>query len=218
MDDLLLLPDWAALVAATNWDDDPLRLSVLDAPAPAREPFLLRQAQAAAREPAAATTWAGHTPRIEATQQPGERFLLVALGPAVYALGLASLIEVSHWGTVTPLPNLPAWLLGVMNLRGDIFSVIDLRAFLGVTAPPVSRRARLVLVRAPQQALATALLVDQVREMCHLTAAQIQPGATPKAPYLAGQAEYKGQTIQVLDVAQLLLVSRDRLSGKAAPR
>ena len=218
MDDLLLLPDWAALVAATNWDDDPLRLSVWDTPAPAREPFLLQQAQAAALEPAAATNRAGRTARIEATQQPGERFLLVALGPAVYALGLASLIEVSHWGTVTPLPNLPAWLLGVMNLRGDIFSVIDLRAFLGVTAPPVSRRARLVLVRAPQQALATALLVDQVREMCHLTAAQILPGATPKAPYLAGQAEYKGQTIQVLDVAQLLLVSRDRLSGKAAPR
>ena len=217
MDDLLLLPDWAALVAATNWDDDPLRLSVWDTPAPAREPFLLQQAQAAALEPAAATNRAGRTARIEAIQQ-NERFLLVALGPAVYALGLASLIEVSHWGTVTPLPNLPAWLLGVMNLRGDIFSVIDLRAFLGVTAPPVSRRARLVLVRAPQQALATALLVDQVREMCHLTAAQILPGATPKAPYLAGQAEYKGQTIQVLDVAQLLLVSRDRLSGKAAPR
>ena len=72
------------------------------------------------------------------------------------------MLEVRRLPSVAPIPHLPNWLLGVTNWRGEVLSVVDLAAFLGLaTAAPAPAR-RLVVVRAAQEEMTTGLVVDRV--------------------------------------------------------
>ncbi len=67
------------------------------------------------------------------------------------AIPISNALEISHRPPVTPLPNLPEWVLGVSNIRGEIISVVDLKTFFGLSAQeskghqPVSKM--LIIVR-----------------------------------------------------------------------
>lgn len=128
------------------------------------------------------------------------------LAGASYALPLVSVREVDRLPAVTPLPNVPAWLLGATNLHGEILSVVDLAAFLGLGAARPSREARLLACRAGP--MEVGLLVERVRDIRELPDAAIRPpaGQLPgrSGRYLAGIYAGDGRLTLVLDVAGLL--------------
>jgi chemotaxis signal transduction protein len=102
----------------------------------------------------------------------------------------------------------PAWVLGVANVRGDIVSLVDLGAFLGLDGLPHGRPGRMVVARARPDELTAGLLVDQVRGIQFVPEDRIStasPVEGPVTPYLRGVAEQGGRLLVFLDLDRLLL-------------
>lgn len=125
--------------------------------------------------------------------EPGravEPCIRFTLGSLLMAIPMAASLEINPLGRVTPLPNLPGWLLGVANLRGEIVSVVDLEAFLGLApagdGPGGRGRPRmLILVRDAETTM--GLAVDRVAGLFHLD----RRAAVRPSPYREGDPEEK---------------------------
>ena len=144
--------------------------------------------------------------REETAHVRGTRYLTFDLGGGSYALPLAHVREVDRLPAITPLPNVPPWLLGAANLHGEIVSVVDLAAFLGLGSGKPSRESRLLACRAGS--MEVGLLVERVRDIRELADAAVRPPAAQipgrTGRYLAGVYAGDGRLTLVLDVPGLL--------------
>jgi purine-binding chemotaxis protein CheW len=89
--------------------------------------------------------------------------LLFKLAPETYAVELASVTVVTPLTACTPVPGGPPWLAGVMNLRGDVRSVIDLRQMIGLPSSDASTSSHLVVLRHEEHLVCAH--VDQVERV-----------------------------------------------------
>ena len=93
-----------------------------------------------------------------------QRLVVFELDGARYALPVERVREIVRQKPITPVPRLPAALLGVISLRGRVIQVIDLRRRLALPAPSAGRRSRIVVAHDGQGRVA-GLLVDGVLEV-----------------------------------------------------
>jgi len=132
-------------------------------------------------------------------------YLTCAMHGASYLVPMAAIREVEEVGGLTPVPNTPPWLRGVMNLRGTIVPVVDVARFLGFTEE-LSRGAEALICGDDDAPL--ALLVDAVGTIRPATGAEIAP--VPEhvegmlARYLTGLYRAPDGLLGVLDFRQLL--------------
>jgi len=139
------------------------------------------------------------------TNKSGE-LIAFNIGSQEFCLGTASVREIRGWTPATPLPHAPAFVLGVVNLRGVVLPIVDLALRLGFPpTQPTARHAIIVVEAGPQVA---GLLVDGVSDIFTVADGQIQP--TPEVAaetaklYLRGVIAMDGRLIGVIDVANLL--------------
>ena len=150
---------------------------------------------------------AGAPPAAAVRSAAAERLVLFSIAAADYAVSETFVTELERIPQITPVPRVPAWVRGVTNLRGDILSVIDMRAFLRLDGPaPPS--ARLLVVRVPDEDFATGLLIDAVHRIVAVPSDAIAPPATPLdgplAAYLRGVCQVNERLVAVLDLDRLL--------------
>jgi purine-binding chemotaxis protein CheW len=142
------------------------------------------------------------------TAQRLEQYIVFSLAETRYAAPITNVLEIGTLPRITPIPNVPAWLCGVTNLRGDILSLIDLRTFFGLEPGELSPSVRLIVVRTGPDDLTTGLIVDQINQKLKLAPDQIKEPAAPlaetAASYLKGVYEHEGQLLAVLDLDRLL--------------
>ena len=74
------------------------------------------------------------------------QYLTFSLGGEVFALGILNVKEIIEFGNITEIPMMPAFIRGVINLRGAVVPVIDLSARFGGATSAVSRRTCIVIV------------------------------------------------------------------------
>jgi purine-binding chemotaxis protein CheW len=175
-------------------------------------PSTLADAVAAADQqldvPVAATitvTREGTLAAREASQ--GDRYVLLSISSANYAVLEAFVTELERIPKITPVPRVPGWLRGVTNLRGDVISVVDMRMFLGLE-PTASNASRMLVVRLLTEEFSTGLLVDGVDRIVAVPPEAITPPESslegPLAPYLRGMCVIEERLVAVLDLDQLL--------------
>jgi purine-binding chemotaxis protein CheW len=137
------------------------------------------------------------------------RYVLFSLATTEYAVPIENVSEIGRPLKVTWVPNVPDWILGVANLRGDVLSIVDLAAFLNIQAPTQPTTGRMLVAHSPLADMSTGLIVDRVNGIRNLPGDQILPPTAPiadrVAPYLRGVCEYEGHLLVVLDLDQLLL-------------
>jgi len=133
---------------------------------------------------------------------------MFSLAGAKYAMPLGQVIEISRAPRLMPLPNVPDWLLGVTNLRGDIISVVDLHTFLGLPVESRREASRMCVVRAERQEMVTGLMVDRVDGLASLAGGSFGwPTAGLEGnitQYLQGVGEHEQQLLRVLNLDSLL--------------
>lgn len=138
-----------------------------------------------------------------------EQHVLFDLAGAEYAVSIANVIEIGRPPDVTPVPNVPDWVLGVANLRGEVISMVDLRTFLGMDGTSYGQASRMLVARASEENVTTGLIVDRVSGIRYLSVDRIvTPGALIEgrvAPYLRGVYEHDGRLLVVLNMERLLL-------------
>ncbi|MDQ3651129.1 MAG: chemotaxis protein CheW [Acidobacteriota bacterium] len=143
-----------------------------------------------------------------------EHHVIFTLNNTAYSLPVGSVLEISTPLAVTPLPNVPVWVQGIANLRGDIISVVDLRQFFQMEGKESSRSNRMLVVRSPHGDITSGLIVDGVREISYLKTEQITRPTAPiesgVAPYMRGVYEHKEHLLVLLDPERLMLSSEMR--------
>ncbi len=135
------------------------------------------------------------------------RYVLFTIAGTCYAVPQAFVTELDRVPKITMVPQVPAWLRGVANLRGDVLSVIDLRTFLELD-PTSTHSGRMLVVRLLDEDVATGCLVDTVEQIVALADEDIRPPTSPLegrlAPYLSGVSLVGDRVVAVIDVERLL--------------
>ncbi len=148
--------------------------------------------------------------RTPSAARPG-KYLTFALGGESYGVGILQVREIIRPTAITPVPQMPPHIQGVINLRGKIIPVLDLRARFGLAAPPANDRSCIVVVQVKTNASAgalTGLLVDAVDEVVSLSEKDIE--ATPDfgrrldTRHLLGVAKVGSKVKILLDLDQIL--------------
>jgi len=135
------------------------------------------------------------------------RYVLLAVAGATYAVLQASVSELDRVPGITLVPNVPAWVRGITNRRGDILSVVDVRTLLGLERLGADS-GRMLVVRLADDSCALGLLVDDVPQIVTVAPGDVRqtgPGLEgPLAPFLSGVFDLAERTVAVLDVDLLL--------------
>lgn len=88
--------------------------------------------------------------------------LVVEVADGAYAVPIERVREIVRLATITRVPRTPAWLAGVVALRGEIVEVVDLRRRIGLEGAPVTRSSRIVVIHGEDDGV-SGILVDAVR-------------------------------------------------------
>ena len=138
-----------------------------------------------------------------------EQYLIFWLLGCECALKAEYIQGVERLMDVTPVPNVAPWVRGVINLRGSIASVVDLRAFLDMEQLSYNPRTRLLSVHYDEMVI--CLVVDAVSDMVPIPDNAITSTTVPQTtipqwaiPYAAGSALLDTRAIVLLDAARLL--------------
>lgn len=136
---------------------------------------------------------------------PG-RYLGFRLGGETYGLEIGVVQEIVGMLPVTRVPGAPAHVRGVVNLRGRVVPVVDLRSLFGMEAATETRRTCLVVCRVEDgtETVVAAAVADDVTEVMRIDAAAAPPPADGVAgACVAGLAQQGGQVVILLDANRL---------------
>jgi purine-binding chemotaxis protein CheW len=151
----------------------------------------------------------GDLPNVQAEAVVvGEQYLVFSILDCEIGIKAEHIDGVERLADVTPVPNVASWISGVINLRGSIASVVDLRAFLGMERLPFNPRTRLLSVKANEMVI--CIVVDSVSEMIPIPSTAINGNVRQAnipqwlASYTSGSALVGTRYIILLDAARLL--------------
>lgn len=141
------------------------------------------------------------------------------VGRESYGVPITSLHEIVRVPLITAVPDSPEFMEGVINLRGKIVSVIDLRKRLGETKIVPSRSNRILVVE--HHGRLSGLIVDSASEVLKIPAADVEPPPNLSNERglhcVTGLGKHNGRLIVLLDVAKLLEYSRNSAAGSTGP-
>jgi purine-binding chemotaxis protein CheW len=128
------------------------------------------------------------------------------VGRETFGVPITSLHEIVRVPEITAVPDAPEFMEGVINLRGKIVSVIDLRKRFGEKQASSHRRNRILVVE--HQGRLCGLIVDSASEVLKVPAADIEPPPTVMQEgglnCVTGLAKYHGRLIMLLEMSKLL--------------
>jgi purine-binding chemotaxis protein CheW len=144
--------------------------------------------------------------------------LVFKLGSEEYGVDILKVQEIRGYEKVTPIPRSPDFLKGVVNLRGTIVPVIDLRIKFALPDPSYDSLTVVIVLRIAGRTVGA--VVDGVSDVVQLGANDIKEpprlGSIVDSSYLAGVATQGGRMILALDIEKLLSAGELDLLGEAA--
>ena len=139
-------------------------------------------------------------------QQAHEKFLSFDLDGEVYGFALGDVAEIMRLQRITPVPGVPSFLRGVINLRGTVVPVTDIRLRLGLGEREHDDRTCIVVVHAGGERI--GVIVDTVREVVDVPTDRIQrnmaASAEDAAPFITGLGRVEDRVTILLDARKLL--------------
>jgi purine-binding chemotaxis protein CheW len=149
-------------------------------------------------------------PAPTATAALAGKYLTVVLDNEAYGIAVLKVREIIRLQKITPVPQMPAFVKGVINLRGRVIPIVDMRVKFGLEAEFAERTCIVVVqVKLPnEQVVQMGLIVDSVEEVVTLNAGEIEPtpdfGTQISTEYLLGMAKVKGQVKTLLDIDRVV--------------
>ncbi len=150
------------------------------------------------------------------------KYLTVVLDHEAYGFSVLKIREIIRLQKITPVPQMPDFVKGVINLRGRVIPIVDLRVKFGLKAE-ITERTCIVVVQvrlATEQVVQMGLIVDAVEEVITLATAEIEPtpdfGAKIDTTYLLGMAKVKGQVKTLLDLDRVVAPETVQAISQAA--
>ena len=112
---------------------------------------------------------------IETRAKPG-KYLTFALGPEEFGLEILKVREIIGYMEITAIPQTPAYVQGIINLRGQVIPVVDLRTKFTMETENATTETCIIVVETMQgpEKFSTGIVVDRVRDVLDITADQIE--------------------------------------------
>jgi purine-binding chemotaxis protein CheW len=134
------------------------------------------------------------------------QYLTFKLAEETFAVDVAKVREILEWTTITKVPQTPAYMCGVINLRGSVVPVIDLRLKFGMAATEKTVNTCIIVVEVQQgdDLVVLGALADSVQEVFELEPVQIEPapriGTNMNTDFLQGMGKHNEMFIMILDI------------------
>jgi purine-binding chemotaxis protein CheW len=145
------------------------------------------------------------------------QYLTFKLGDEVFAIDVSKVREVLEFTTITKIPRTPDFMSGVINLRGNVVPVVDLRLCFEMSQTEKTVNTCIVVMEILLEGEATVVgaLADSVEEVIDLEPDQIQPaprmGTQIRTDFIKGMGKRDAQFIMILDIDRVF--SADQLSA-----
>jgi purine-binding chemotaxis protein CheW len=124
----------------------------------------------------------------------------------VYGINVMQVQEVLRYSEIAPVPGAPLYVLGIINLRGNVVTVIDTRSRFGLESCDVTDNTRVVVIESEKQVI--GILVDSVAEVVYLKASEIDDapnvGNEESAQFIQGVSNRDGELLILVDLDKLL--------------
>ena len=126
------------------------------------------------------------------------------------AIGILRVKEIIEYDTVTRVPATPAWVRGVMNLRGSVVPVIDLAVKFGLPPGAITRRTCIVVVETDLEGerVVMGVMADSVSQVFDVRPADVEPapafGTSVRVDYLLGLGRLADRFVLLLDIDRVL--------------
>ncbi|WP_064605409.1 chemotaxis protein CheW [Photobacterium sp. J15] len=123
-----------------------------------------------------------------------------------YGINVMQVREVLRYSEIAPVPGAPDYVLGIINLRGNVVTVIDTRSRFGLMPGEITDNTRIVIIEAEKQVV--GILVDSVAEVVYLRSSEIDTtpsvGTEESAKFIQGVSNRDGELLILVDLNKLL--------------
>jgi purine-binding chemotaxis protein CheW len=154
------------------------------------------------------------------------QYLTFKLGNEVFGIDVAKVREILDFTTITEIPRTPEFMSGVINLRGNVVPVVDLRLCFQMSKTVRTRNTCIVVVEVLLESESTVIgaLADSVEEVIDMEPDQIKPapkiGTQIRTDFIKGMGTRENQFIMILDIDRVfsveqLLAAREAREGSA---
>ncbi|HCE3701647.1 TPA: chemotaxis protein CheW [Vibrio parahaemolyticus] len=123
-----------------------------------------------------------------------------------YGINVMQVREVLRYTEIAPVPGAPDYVLGIINLRGNVVTVIDTRSRFGLMEGEVTDNTRIIVIESERQVI--GILVDSVAEVVYLRSSEIDTtpsvGTDESAKFIEGVSNRDGKLLILVDLNKLL--------------
>ena len=134
------------------------------------------------------------------------RWVTFRLENEKYGINVMQVQEVLRVTEIAPVPGAPSYVLGIINLRGNVVTVIDTRSRFGLSSAEMDDSTRIVIIEADEQVV--GILVDSVAEVVDLKASEIETapnvGTEESTKFIQGVASHDNELLILVDLNKLL--------------
>ncbi len=155
-------------------------------------------------------------------QSVGDQYLTFLLEGEEYGIDILKVHEIRGWTAATPIPNAPPWMKGVINLRGLIVPIIDLRQRFGLEPLEYGPMTVVIVlnIRSHRGEQIMGIIVDGVSDTCNIDDQGLRPapdmGGVISTDYIHGLATVEQKLVIILDIDHLLSTDEMTVVAEAA--
>ena len=145
--------------------------------------------------------------RNDKDHQSQVQYIRFSISDRLFAVPLNSALEIGERPDITPLPNIPDWILGISNIRGDIISMVDLCRFLRLTSARRNNAQRFIIVQ--NHHIRIGIVVDHILGMLAISEPETEIQKSPYvdgdiAVFTKGVIPFEKKSINVIDIEKML--------------
>ncbi len=144
--------------------------------------------------------------KTKSSEDPMLQWVTFRLGGETYGINVMQVQEVLRYSEIAPVPGAPAYVLGIINLRGNVVTVIDTRHRFGLEPGEVTDNTRIVIIEADSHVV--GILVDSVAEVVYLRQSEVETapnvGNDESAKFIQGVCHKNGELLILIELDKLL--------------
>ena len=142
----------------------------------------------------------------QAGEDPILQWVTFRLDDATYGINVMQVREVLRYTEIAPVTGAPPYVLGIINLRGSVVTVIDTRTRFGLTSTDTTDNTRIVIIEVENQVV--GILVDAVAEVVYLRQSEIETapnvGTEESAKFIQGVCHKNDELLILVDLEKLM--------------
>ncbi|WP_324733945.1 chemotaxis protein CheW [Pseudomonas paeninsulae] len=142
----------------------------------------------------------------QGAEDPILQWVTFHLDNETYGINVMQVQEVLRYTEIAPVPGAPSYVLGIINLRGNVVTVIDTRQRFGLDSVPVTDNTRIVIIEADKQVV--GIMVDSVAEVVYLRQSEVETapnvGNDESAKFIQGVCNKNGELLILVELDKMM--------------